>query len=90
MKKKEDQIAEQGISQFQGGFNSIQGKALNKALADYGQQIRKSITNQSGFISKQEMAVQQGFVAEGHHVGSFNVEAAARGLNNHRATRDVG
>jgi hypothetical protein len=90
MKKKEDQIAEQGISQFQGGFNGIQGEALNKALTDYGQKIRKSITNKSGFISKQEMAVQQGFVAEAHHVGSFNVEAAARGLNNHRATRDVG
>lgn len=34
--------------------------------------------------------MQQGFVAEAHHTGSFNIEAAAKGQNNHHATRDVG
>ncbi|MBP8013373.1 MAG: hypothetical protein KAY84_04130 [Acinetobacter sp.] len=36
------------------------------------------------------MDVQQGFAAEAHHAGSFNIEAAAKGHNNHRATLDVG
>ncbi|QFY45174.1 hypothetical protein F6R98_17785 [Candidatus Methylospira mobilis] len=80
----------QGISQFQGAWNQVQGDALNKALSDYGKGIRESIANKSGVINGQSMDVQQGFVAEAHHVGSFNIEAAAKGQNNHRATLDVG
>jgi len=63
---------------------------LNKALSDYGKGIRESISNKSGAINGQSIDVQQGFVAEAHHVGSFNIEAAAKGQNNHRGTRDVG
>ncbi len=86
---KKDSL-DQGISQFQGAWNQLQGDALNKVLSDYGKGIQESISLKSGGFTNQSMDVQQGFVAEAHHVGSFNIEAAAKGLNNHRATRDVG
>ncbi|EIC30168.1 hypothetical protein [Methylomicrobium album] len=89
-KSKVKDALDQGISQFQGAWNQVQGNALNKALSDYGKGIRESISNKSGVINGQSMDVQQGFVAEAHHVGSFNIEAAAKGQNNHRATLDVG
>ncbi|MBU9828775.1 hypothetical protein J1779_02385 [Rahnella sp. FC061912-K] len=82
---------DQGTFQFQGIWNQVQGDALNKALSDYGKGIRKSISLKNGNgINGQSIDVQQGFAAEAHHVGSFNIEAAAKGKNNHRATLDVG
>lgn len=79
----------QGASQIQGAWNQLQGDALNKALADYGKGIRESISLKGGGFTNQSMDVQQGLAAEAHHVGSFNIEAAAKGQNNHRATRGV-
>lgn len=89
-KPKSNDAVNQGISLFQGAWNQVQGDALNKALADYGKGIQESISLKSGGFTNQSMDVQQGFVAEAHHGGSFNIEAAAKGQNNHRATRDVG
>ncbi len=80
----------QGALQFQGAWNQLQGDALNKALSDYGKGIQESISQKGGGFTNQSMDVQQGFAAEAHHTGSFNIEAAAKGQNNHRATRDVG
>ncbi len=78
------------ITQFQGAWNQMQNDALNQALAAYGKGIQESISLKSGGFTNQSLDVQQGFVAEAHHVGSFNIEAAAKGENNYRATRDVG
>lgn len=80
----------QGALQFQAAWNQVQGDALNKALSDYNQGIKESISQKGGGFTNQSMDVQQGFAAEAHHTGSFNIEAAAKGQNNHRATRDVG
>lgn len=79
-----------GSSSALGSFNQLQGDALNKALADYKTGIMNSVTAKSGGLTNQSLDVQQGFTAEAHHVGSFNVEAAAKGQLNHRATLDVG
>lgn len=79
-----------GIFQFQGAWNQRQGDALNKALSEYGKAIQESISQKEGGFTNQSMDVQQGFAAEAHHTGSFNIEAAAKGQNNHSATRDVG
>ena len=76
---------DQGASQFQGIWNQVQNEALNKALSDYGKNIRAAISLKSGGINGQSIDVQQGFAAEAHHIGSFNIEAAAKGQNNHRA-----
>lgn len=85
------QILNQGITtQFQSAWNQMQNEALNQALADYGKGIQEAISLKSGGFTNQSMDVQQGFAAEAHHVGSFNIEAAAKGENNYRATRDVG
>jgi hypothetical protein len=80
----------QGVLQFQGAWNQLQDDALNKALSDYAKGIQESISQKGGGFTNQSMDVQQGFAAEAHHTGSFNIEAAAKGQNNHRATRDVG
>ncbi|MBS0588317.1 MAG: hypothetical protein JSS37_10300 [Proteobacteria bacterium] len=87
--KSKDDI-NQGVLQFQGAWNQLQGDALNKALTDYGKGIQESISQRGGGFTNQSMDVKQGFAAEAHHTGSFNIEAAAKGQNNHRATRDVG
>lgn len=87
--KKKDSI-DQGAMQVQGAWNQLQGDALNKALSDYGKGIQESISQKGGGFTNQSMDVQQGFAAEAHHAGSFSIEAAAKGQNNHRATRDVG
>ena len=87
--KSKDNI-NQGILLFQGAWNQLQGDALNKALSDYSEGIQESISQKGGGFTNQSMDVQQGFAAEAHHTGSFNIEAAANGQNNHRATRDVG
>ena len=81
---------DQGFAQGVGAWNQMQGDALNSALDAYSQGIKDSISNGSGGFTNQSIDVQQGFVAEAHHVGSFNVEASAKGLNNHRATRNSG
>lgn len=82
--------SQQAFLQAQGLWNQIQNEALNQALSDYGKLIQDSISQKNGVFTNQSMDVQQGFAAEAHHVGSFNIEAAAKGQNNHRATRDVG
>lgn len=52
--------------------------------------IKESISTGAGVITKQSLDIQQGFAAEAHHTGSYNIEAAGKGANNHRATMDVG
>ncbi|PKR50496.1 hypothetical protein COO20_21575 [Thalassospira marina] len=79
-----------GFSFALGGFNQLQGDALNSALANYKTKIMDSVTAKSGDLTNQSIDVQQGFTAEAHHVGSFNIEAAAKGQLNHTATLDVG
>lgn len=90
-KNKESQdIAGQSISYFQGTWNQVQGDALNQALSEYRKGIKDAISQKNGKFTSQTIDVQQGFAAEAHHAGSFNIEAAAKGQNNHRATLDVG
>lgn len=79
-----------GSSFALGGFNQLQGDALNKALADYKTGIMNSVTAKSGDLKNQSLDVQQGLTAEAHHAGSFNIEAAAKGQLNYNATLDVG
>lgn len=81
---------EQGFRTALGGFNQLQNQFLNDALDQYSVLIKQSITTDAGAITKQSLAVQQGFAAEAHHTGSYNIEAAGKGANNHRATMDVG
>lgn len=88
--KRKSESVDFGFSFALGGFNQLQGDALNQALADYKTKIMDSVTTKSGDLTNQSMDVQQGFTAEAHHVGSFNIEAAARGELNHTATLDVG
>jgi len=84
--KKTKASIEQGLLTGLGGFNELQNKFLVAALDEYSDLIKKSITTKAGSISNQDIALQQGFTAEAHHVGSYNIEAAASGANNHRAT----
>lgn len=88
--KRKSESIDFGSSFALGGFNQLQGDALNKALADYKTRIMTSVTAKSGNLTNQSLDVQQGFTAEAHHVGSFNIEAAAKGQLNHNATLDVG
>lgn len=88
--KRRSESMDFGASLGQGGFNQLQGDALNKAFADYKTGIMNSVTAKSGNLTNQSLDVQQGFTAEAHHVGSFNIEAAAKGQLNHSATLDVG
>ncbi|QFG30086.1 hypothetical protein F6476_13215 [Pseudomonas umsongensis] len=81
---------EQGFSTALGGFNELQNAFLNEALAQYSVRIKESISTGAGVITKQSLDIQQGFAAEAHHTGSYNIEAAGKGANNHRATMDVG
>lgn len=88
MKTKE--TVDQGVISAIGGFNELQNKSLIDALESYAKRIRASISTDAGILTQQSLAVQQGFAAEAHHTGSYNIEAAAKGQNNHRATMDVG
>lgn len=84
------EVVEQGFQNALGGFNELQNKYLVEALAGYSKRIQDAITTDAGNITKQTLDVQQGFVAEAHHAGSYNIEAATKGANNHRATTDIG
>lgn len=88
--KRKSESVDFGSSFALGGFNQLQGDALKKALADYKTGIMNSVTAKSGDLTNQSLDVQQGFTAEAHHVGSFNIEAATKGQLNHKATLDVG
>ncbi|WP_445673090.1 hypothetical protein [Pseudomonas inefficax] len=81
---------EQGFETALGGFNELQNKFLNEALDQYSVLIKQSISTDAGVITTQSLDVQQGYAAEAHHTGSYNIEAAGKGANNHRATMDVG
>lgn len=88
--KRKSESINFGSSFIFGNFNQLQGDALNKALSDYKTGIINSITAKSGDLTSQSLDIQQGFTAEAHHVGSFNIEAVAKGQLNHNATLDVG
>ncbi|MGB3434559.1 hypothetical protein [Achromobacter sp.] len=88
--KHKSESVDFGFSVAIGGFNQLQGDALNSALASYKTRIIDSITTKSGDLTRQSIDIQQGLAAEAHHVGSFNIEAAAKGQLNHTATLDVG
>ncbi|CAG9269760.1 hypothetical protein [Paraburkholderia caribensis] len=88
--EKKEKIVQEGFNTALGGFNELQNTLLNNALSDYSKKLQDSLTTKAGDLSRQSMAVKQGFLAEAHHAGSYNIEAAAKGQNNHRATLDVG
>ena len=79
-------VADQTISRLQGAWNQHQGDALNETLAEYGRGIQKSISTDDGVLKDIALGYSQGFAAEHHHKGSFNIDAASKGQNNHRAT----
>lgn len=81
---------EQGFLYAQGGFNELQNKFLNEALDQYSVLLKQSISKDSGEFANWALDKQQGRIAEAHHTGSYNIEAAGKGANNHRATMDVG
>ena len=83
-------VADQAASLVQGAWNQHQGDALNEALAEYRRGIQEAISKKGGGFKDISLDKSQGFAAEAHHVGSFNIEASGKGLNNHRATRDTG
>jgi hypothetical protein len=83
--KKQERL-EQGFRNTLGGFTELQNKFLVDALENYSSLIKESISTKAGGITTQKLDVQQGYAAEAHHVGSYNIEAAAKGQYNHRAT----
>lgn len=81
---------EQGFQTALGGFNERQNTFLNEALDQYSVMLKQSISKDNGEFAKWALDKQQGRIAEAHHTGSHNIEAAGKGANNHRATMDVG
>ena len=71
-----------------GSIAESQQQNLTQALDDYGKSLKESITRQDGSLSQQTLAHKQGFVAEAHHAGSYNIEAAAKGETRFRAWTD--
>ena len=63
-----------------GNINHRQHMRLDHELAKYGRLISKAVRS-----SSQGIDIQQGFVAEAHHTGSYNVEAAAQGDLEHKS-----
>lgn len=77
------------FSQGIGNLNQIQTTNLDSALNAYNDILRKTISNsKTGLITKQTLAVKQGFLSEGHHTASFNINAAAKGVDNVSASMD--
>ncbi|WHH49674.1 hypothetical protein QFA96_16445 [Pseudomonas sp. Ap32] len=74
----------------QAGFNELQNQFLTEALDQYSVMLKQSITRKDGGYANWALDKQQGRIAEAHHAGSYNIEAAGKGANNHRATLDVG
>lgn len=87
---KTKQTLEQGFQSTLSGFNELQNKFLVDVLKEYSKGIQSSITTNAGNITKQSLDVQQGHAFEAHHAGSYNIEAAGKGANNHRATTNTG
>lgn len=81
---------EQGVLYAQAGFNELQNQLLTGALDQYSVMLKQSITRKDGEYANWALDKQQGRIAEAHHAGSYNIEAAGKGANNHRATLDVG
>ena len=63
-----------------GNINHRQHLRLDRELAEYGRRISDAVSNRN-----QSIDVRQGFGMEAHHVGSYNVEAAARGDLEHKS-----
>lgn len=68
------------LSSAIGDINERQQLRLDHELAEYGRLIADTVKNNS-----QDTAVLQGLVAEAHHTGSYNVEAAVQGDLEHNA-----
>ncbi len=83
--EKKQSALDAGVAKAISGLNELQNDFLNAALDGYSQQIKATLMTKAGNASQQSLAIKQGFVAEAHHVGSYNIEAAAKGQNNHRA-----
>ncbi|NQZ91551.1 MAG: hypothetical protein HRT97_04320 [Moritella sp.] len=71
-----------------GSINQAQTAVLDEALKAYGETLKQTITKKCGEITNQTLAVQQGFLAEGHHAASFNINAASKGVDNVHASMD--
>ncbi|MGR5448690.1 hypothetical protein ACP3V3_02655 [Vibrio sp. PNB22_3_1] len=87
-KKTKQSALNDAVSRGLGSFNQAQTTLLDEALNAYGDILKQTITNKSGEITNQTLAVQQGFLAEGHHAASFNINAASKGVNNVHASMD--
>ncbi|WP_448092345.1 hypothetical protein [Pseudomonas lini] len=73
---------EQGVLFAQAGFNELQNQFLTDALDQYSVMLKQSITRKDGEYANWALDKQQGRIAEAHHTGSYNIEAAGKGANN--------
>jgi hypothetical protein len=87
-KKKEHSVVNDSVSRGIGNINQAQTAVLDEALKAYGETLKQTITKKCGEITNQTLAVQQGFLAEGHHAASFNINAASKGVDNVHASMD--
>lgn len=87
-KKTKQSTVNDAVSRGVGSLNQAQTTLLDEALNAYGDILKQTITKKSGEITNQTLAVQQGFLAEGHHAASFNINAASQGVNNVHASMD--
>lgn len=76
------------VARGAGSINQAQTAMLDEALKAYSETLKQTITKKCGEITNQTLAVQQGFLAEGHHAASFNISAASKGVDNVHASMD--
>ncbi|WP_152556610.1 SPX domain-containing protein [Methylobacter tundripaludum] len=84
-------IKDSAINTAFAALSEQQSQYLSQALDSYASALKSSISKASisvDEITKQSLAVKQGFLAEAHHTASYNIEAAARGVNNIKADMD--
>ncbi|MEY8251935.1 MAG: hypothetical protein RPR91_06090, partial [Colwellia sp.] len=87
-KKKDDSVGRDAVTRGVAHLAQGQTQNLEKAIANYGETLARSVRTNAGAISEQSVAIQQGFLAEAHHAASFNINAAANGVDNVNASLD--
>jgi len=85
---KKTSAVNDAVARGVGNINQVQSTALDEAINAYGDILKQTITKKCGEITKQTLAVQQGFLSEGHHTASFNINAHAKGVDNIQASMD--
>ena len=86
--KRKKSAVNDAVARGVGSINQVQTALLDEALKAYGETLKQTITKKCGEITNQTLAVQQGFLAEGHHAASFNINAASKGVDNVHASMD--